>query len=248
MTRHLSVGVRWRVISMKIDQGMSVSDIASIIDCSTRTVYNILDLFRATNDVVERRGRGGGNALTADERKILRQLFYRYPHETSARINSRFYRRTGLSITSRTIRNYRRILGFHPVHARTQPLINANHAQQRLLFSERHVDDDWSRVIFADEKAFEVDVSGNVYWIPYGRPRPTSFVSQIQFRVAVFGAVWYNSKSKLVFIRNRTNTATFVEYLHDALYSRRRSIKNYCFVHDRPRWAHTSSAHETSMM
>lgn len=240
---HLSVGQRWRVISMKLDQGMSAPDIANIIDCSTQTVCNILDLFRETNDVIERRGRGGGNSLTTDERCVLRKLFYRHSNETSGQINYRFYRRTGVSISSRTIRNYRRYFGFRPVHARTQPFINQEHAQQRLLFAERHLHRDWSKVIFSDEKAFEVDVSGIVYWVPYGRPRPTSFTSQIKFRIAVFGAVWYNSKSDLVLIRDRTNTQTFVEYLRDALYSHLRSTKNYFFVHDRPKWAHTSSAH-----
>ena len=243
MSAHLSVGERWRVVSMKLDQNMSVPYIASVISCSTQTVHNILDLFRETNDVIERRGRGGGNSLTTDERNVLRQLFYKYPHETSAQINYRFYRRTGVTISSRTIRNYRRLFDFHPVHARTQPFINNEHAQQRLFFSQRHIDHDWSRVIFSDEKAFEVDVSGIVYWIPYNRPRPTSFTSQIQFRIAVFGAVWYNSKSDLVLIRGRTNTTTFVEYLQTALHSHLRYIKNYSFIHDRPTWAHTSSAH-----
>jgi transposase len=243
MSAHLDVGERWRVISMKLDQGMSTRQIAGIIKCSTHTVYNILNLFRQTDDVVERRGRGGRNSLTTEERRVLRQLFYNYRTETSARINDRFSRRTGRFISSRTIRNYRRSLGFHPVHARTQPLINSGHAEQRFFFSQQHIDDDWSRIIFSDEKAFEVDVSGIVYWIPYGRPRPTSFTSQVQFRIAVFGAVWYNSKSDLVLIRGRTNTATFVEYLRAAFRSHRRSIKNYSFIHDRPRWAHTSSAH-----
>ncbi len=123
MCAHLSVGERWRVVSMKLDQGMIPSHTASIINYSTQTVYNILNLFRETNDMIERRGRGGTNSLTAD-----------------ARINSRFYRRTGFSISSRTIRNYRRLFGFHPVHARIQPLINEGHSQQRLLFSERHID------------------------------------------------------------------------------------------------------------
>ncbi|WP_158627721.1 helix-turn-helix domain-containing protein [Corallococcus sp. AB038B] len=38
---------------MKLDQGMSASRIANLINCSTQTVYNILDLFRETNDVME---------------------------------------------------------------------------------------------------------------------------------------------------------------------------------------------------
>ena len=58
MSGNLSVGDRWRIISLRFDQGMTSSEIASIINCTTRTVRNILRLFRETNDVIEREGRG----------------------------------------------------------------------------------------------------------------------------------------------------------------------------------------------
>jgi hypothetical protein len=150
-----------------------------------------LELFYETNDVLEREGRGGTNSLTNIEIYTLRQILYRYPHETSAQINNRLFRRTGSFVTSRTIRNYRTRLNFRPVHARIQPLLNQRHADQRLAFCQRHIYDDWHRVIFTDEKIFEVDTSGIVYYIPCGRRRPTTFRSQVQYKVAVFGAIWF---------------------------------------------------------
>jgi transposase len=243
MPIHLSIGERWRIVSMKYDQEMSCCRIARAINCSVRTVYNILELFDETNDVVERHGRGGGNSLSDTEIFILRQLLYRYPYETSNQINNRFYQRTGTFTTPRTIRSYRTRLGFRPVHARTQPLLSQNHADNRLVFCQRHINDDWHRAIFTDEKIFVVDMSGVVCYIPYGRQRPTMFHSQVQFKATVFGAVWYKNKSNLVFIRGRTNTHTFVEYLQEAFHSCRRSIRNYSFVHDRPTWAHTTTSH-----
>ena len=244
MSGHLTIRDRWRIISLRFDQNISPRAISRIVCCSFQTVYNILHLFNETNDVIEREGRGGRNALTTDEVCVLRRLFYRYPNETARQINSRFFRRTGRSVTYRTIRCYRVQLGFRAVHARIQPLMNQQHANNRLLFCLGHIDDDWRRVIFADEKIFEVDSSGVVYWIPYGRPRPTTFRSQVKYRIPVFGAIWYNNRSNLVFIRGRTNTLTFVEYLESALRSRRRLIRNYYFIHDRPTWAHTDTEHE----
>ncbi len=184
--------------------------------------------------MVEREGRGGGNSLTNDETHSLRQLMYRYPDETSTQLNNRFYRRAGRFVTPRAIRNYPRRLGFRPVHARIQPLINQRYADERLAFCQQHIHDDWCHVIFGDEKIFEVDASGIIYWIPYGRPRPTTFRSQVQYRIAVFGAVGHNNRPNLVFIRGRTNTSTSIEYLEDGLHSHRRLIRNYHFIHDRP--------------
>ncbi|CAF4298284.1 unnamed protein product, partial [Rotaria sordida] len=107
---------------------------------------------------------------------------YRYPQETATQLSNQFYRRTGRFVTPQTIRNYRRRWGFRAVHARIQPLLTQRHAAQRLAFCQQHIYDDWRRVIFADEKIFEVDATDIVYWTPYGRPRPTTFRSQYSFK------------------------------------------------------------------
>ncbi|CAF2995233.1 unnamed protein product, partial [Rotaria sp. Silwood2] len=244
MSSHLSVGDRWRIVSLKFDQGLNVHEIARIVNCSVRTVYYILSLYQDTNDIIERSGRGRHNMLNDYEMHTLRQMLYRYSNETSTSIANRFFQRTDLYVSPPTIRRYRLSFGFRPVHARIQPLINATHAQQRLHFCLSHATDRWYNVIFSDEKAFEIDVTGLVYYIPHNRPRPVHFQSQVQYRAAVFGAVWYQGRSNLVFIRNRTNTTTYVQYLEDALNSHLRRLTEYYFIHDRPTWAHTAQAHE----
>ncbi|CAF2716037.1 unnamed protein product [Rotaria sp. Silwood2] len=155
-----------------------------------------------------------------------------------------FFQRTGLHVTSRTTRNYRSSLSFHPVHARTQPLINATYTRQRLNFYLSHATDRWQNIIFSDEKASEVDVSGIVYWIPYGCPRPTHFQSQVQYRVVIFGAVWYDDRSNFVFIHGRINIRTYVQHLQATLNSHLRHLRRYYFTHDRPTWVHTVLAHD----
>jgi len=68
MGGHLSVGDRWRIISLSLDQGMTSSEIASIIHCTSRTVRNILRLYCETNNVTEREGRG--RTLLNNRRRI----------------------------------------------------------------------------------------------------------------------------------------------------------------------------------
>jgi hypothetical protein len=53
MSGHLSIGDRWRIISLRFGQGINSREIARILHCSIRTVYNILQLFDDTDDVVE---------------------------------------------------------------------------------------------------------------------------------------------------------------------------------------------------
>lgn len=48
---------------------------------------------------------------------------------------------------------------------------------------------------------------------------------------------------KRVWYRGRTNTTTFVEYLEAALNSRRRRLRGYYSIRNRPTWAHIVLAH-----
>ena len=58
MNGHLFVGDRWRIFSLRFDQGIIPNQIASVINCSHVTVFDILQLFHKTNNVIEREGRG----------------------------------------------------------------------------------------------------------------------------------------------------------------------------------------------
>jgi hypothetical protein len=44
--------------SLRFDQNMTPNEIASFMNCSIATVFNILRLYRETNNVTEREGRG----------------------------------------------------------------------------------------------------------------------------------------------------------------------------------------------
>ncbi|CAF1117281.1 unnamed protein product [Rotaria sp. Silwood1] len=82
MITHLTVGERWRIISLRFDQGISPNQITRMINCPLQSVFSILRLYRKTNNVLEREGRGRLNALNDDEIRVLRQLLYRYPNHT----------------------------------------------------------------------------------------------------------------------------------------------------------------------
>jgi hypothetical protein len=57
MSRHLSIGDRWRIISLRLDQAMAPDQIDSVLNCLFPSVSNILQLFCETNIVTEREGR-----------------------------------------------------------------------------------------------------------------------------------------------------------------------------------------------
>ncbi|CAF3833822.1 unnamed protein product [Rotaria sordida] len=68
MNSHLSSGDRWRIISLSLDQGATLNQIAAVINCSRATVFNILQLFHETNNGTLRQGRG--RTLLNNRRRI----------------------------------------------------------------------------------------------------------------------------------------------------------------------------------
>ena len=58
MNSRLSVGDRWRIVSLRFDQGITPNRIASIVNCSRAVFFSILQLFHETNNVIECEGRG----------------------------------------------------------------------------------------------------------------------------------------------------------------------------------------------
>ena len=55
MSGHLSVDEQWQIISLYYDQNISPSAIAVNINCTVRTVHNIVRFYDETDDIIERR-------------------------------------------------------------------------------------------------------------------------------------------------------------------------------------------------
>ncbi|CAF1641927.1 unnamed protein product, partial [Didymodactylos carnosus] len=163
--------------------------IAGILQCSFNTVRRVIQLFEETHDVLEREGRGRHRLVTGSVRRHFRQIMSQHPSDTSASIANRLEQRSGVRVSDRTIREARRNENYHPVHARVHWHINEQQAARRLQYCNLHQSDNWRQVMFTDEKKFQVDESGIVYWIPIGAPRSRAFVGQVKYTVTVFGAV-----------------------------------------------------------
>ena len=54
LSGHLSIGDRWCISSLEIDQQLTISRIARINRHSIRTVYRIIELSQEANDAIER--------------------------------------------------------------------------------------------------------------------------------------------------------------------------------------------------
>ncbi|CAF1235790.1 unnamed protein product, partial [Didymodactylos carnosus] len=157
---------RWRIITLRKDFGLSMPTIVRRLNCSLSTIHRILDLFSKTNDVAEREGRGRKRSIQGSVRRQFCEIMREHPSATSKFIAERLGSRKGVCLSDRTICRIRRQENYHSVHSKMHWIINSAQAARRFQFSVTHLFHDWHDVIFTDEKKFEIDQRGQVYWVP----------------------------------------------------------------------------------
>ncbi|CAF1130987.1 unnamed protein product [Adineta ricciae] len=244
MAEHLSIRQRWTVITLHQDSHLSLRTIASRVNCSFSTVRNIIQLYEETHDVIERQGRGRRRLIDGPVRRYFRQIMSQHPTDTSFSIANRLQQHSGVTVSARTIREACRNENFHPVHARAHWQINEHQAARCFQYCYTHRLNNWRQVIFTDEKKFQVDQAGFVYWVPIGAPRPRTFVGQVKYQVTVFGAIWFNQRSHLVFIQGSSNSTTYLQQVQLALGNYQQRLHGYSFIHDRTTWSNSIMVHD----
>ncbi|CAF1541973.1 unnamed protein product, partial [Rotaria sordida] len=146
--------------------------IARKVGCCPATVKLIIDLFEETNYILERQDRGRYAIIFESVRRQFRQIFSRFPTSTSSSIANRLWSRTGSIVSARTIRRVRRQENYHPVYSKNHWTIHEAQAMRRLHYATTHETDLWQNVIFTNEKKFQIDESGTVFWVLIGTRRP----------------------------------------------------------------------------
>ena len=61
-----------------------------------------------------------------------------------------------LGLSARTVGRAAKQLGLKPYHRRKRPSISSENTRKRFRFAKEHKEEDWSAVLFEDEKTFEV--------------------------------------------------------------------------------------------
>lgn len=108
-----SLDLRWRIVWLKIVEGMSSVSIASLMNISERTVRRYVTKFYQTGDIQPKEHRNGPQALLGDfEKIILVRLLSENPSIYLYELQQELERMFGVSISVSTICKTVRSMGF----------------------------------------------------------------------------------------------------------------------------------------
>lgn len=160
----------WIEIELSLGKKSKV-EIADQLGVSRQTVYYFIEKLESNLSPIEkytRKKSAGHPKLTLENLIQLEDYLLDHPSATNQEIIDTL----GLKVTTQTIGNYLRKLGYSTCISSRRPFLNANHIADRLNWANERIDwtlDTWKRVIFTDEHTF-VNVftgsCGNSYLYP----------------------------------------------------------------------------------
>lgn len=105
----------------------------------------------------------------------------------------------GVTVSRFTVGNRLRTHGLGFKNCLKKPLLSEIHIERRLEWAQRHLDHDWTRVIFSDESSFQLMCGTTHAWQVRGEPRLLRTVKHPP-KVNVWGCFSAKGFGKLIFI------------------------------------------------
>ncbi|XP_023216840.1 uncharacterized protein LOC111619363 [Centruroides sculpturatus] len=152
MPKPVSKDIRELVIRHN-QEHKTVAEISNILHISPRTVSRIIKLYRETNSLSPKKSTGRPRSTTAEQDAQLASTSRADPFATSTMLREQLHLNVSKDTVKRRLRE-NKLFGRRA--AQKQNLTPANKLD-RLRFAEDHINwtaDQWSAVIFSDEKVF----------------------------------------------------------------------------------------------
>jgi transposase len=144
----------------KYKQGMSMSDLADEYERAKSTIQGTIEKRERTGTVKPSWNNGNSHIMSSqDEQRLIRQV-RKNPKQTSSQLSNI------VKVSASTVERILHRHGYIRAICRRKPILKDLNIKQGLEWAAANVNQDWTRVIFTDEAAFEVgdDFAQEMCW------------------------------------------------------------------------------------
>jgi transposase len=168
--------------------------------------------------------------------KVKRMMMNR--RYTSSRIVTNALNAQGEDVSRTTVRRAAHDAGLQPKQHKTAPLQKRGNKASRRKFAKDNKDQDWSRVVFADEKKFVLFQTPNrkndVVWCDIDHEPVTLPTVAYGAKVNAYGAFWADGRSRIDLFTENMDTDLYIQVLQRTLVPATAELKNnWTYLHDR---------------
>ena len=136
------------------DSGHSNRNITRLTGITKSTVRDIITRWKARGTVVNAPRPGAPSKLSLGDRVAMTRYCKKNRAATPAEIQTYFRDTRGVDVSLTTLWRARRDLGWMRKKGNSHPILTAKHKVDRVDWCCAHLDDDFTTVIFTDEKNF----------------------------------------------------------------------------------------------
>jgi transposase len=207
---------RARIVHAALVQKRRSTAIAREQHVSVRTVNRVLARFAADGELTAAPRVGRPGALSAAQWGALSRRIKEHPTDTAATIAAWMLVTHHVRCSERSVRRWRRDLGYTPHRERIVPLSTPEHDAARHAYALAHQGDNVREMIFEDEMTLCLRDTGRVYWLRRGEAQPQRQVGNLSASVNIIGIIWWGGS---VFHRftGHLNADAYIAFLNAAL-------------------------------
>ena len=206
--------VRW-----KYDR-KSIHAIAKEMNSDRTTVRRLIQKYEETGSVKRRSGQGRKRKLTkTDERKMRKKALTGQKATEIARDYNRKQESKGdshSSVSARTVRRTLKTTGLAYLAVTPRQALTQAQIAARLAYARGRLDDDWTPVLFVDEKTFVIGASEDKAWQdPKNRKTRPKLIHPP--KIQVWGGIGHYFKTKLYFFEENLTAKLYKQILNKRL-------------------------------
>lgn len=225
--------------------GETVAEIAEVLGCSRKMVYNGLQLVREnTIYLMENKKRTSNwRKTTVSIDRTIRRKSVRYPFKSSREIRNEINEEYSTEISSRTVRRRLNEYQLFGRISRRKPYLSSHNIARRLHFAREHITKSisfWKNVLWSDESKFNrLGPDGKTF---VRRPKCEEFnprytkktVSHFGGNIKVWGAFSWRGVGPIVRISGIMDQYQYLNILRDHMepYAFESMPVSFTFMHD----------------
>jgi transposase len=155
---HISQFDAGKVVALK-EQGLSIRKISTLLNIPKSTVFNSLARYSERGTIKRKEGSGRVSLLKDEHKNIISKILDEEPKISVPKINAKLQEKTGVKVSSNTIRKELKEQGFAAYSPLKRPLLSKKNIISRYdicskwSFEPKEL---WDEVVFSDECKFNL--------------------------------------------------------------------------------------------
>ena len=193
--------------------GKSVREISTIVGWPKSTIQDTIQRWQQTGLLQSKARVGRPPKVTATMKKRID----RYLGRKDEAVSKEIVRDLHLPVSARAVRYVRRELGYTASKGQAAIQLSALDKVARVKWCKKHQGDNFSNMIFTDEKPFELYKRRRLSYTKHGRERKKKVTVKYPPKIQCWGGVSRKGKTQLVFWMGRPKSKDYCDTLERAL-------------------------------